>query len=77
MIKEFFKDLLIQLYLTLITPDPCKRCIVRACCSEECDQRVKYNRLYGGMPYFQRVCALSIILGVIALIWGIITLIFK
>jgi hypothetical protein len=66
-----------QLYLTLTTPDPCRRCVVRACCSEQCDQRVKYNRLYGGTPYVQRFCALSIIIGTIVLMWGISTIIFK
>jgi sulfatase maturation enzyme AslB (radical SAM superfamily) len=77
MIKEFFKELFIQLYLTLTTPDPCRRCIVRPCCSEECDQRIKYYRLYDGAPSAQRFCALAIIFGTIALIWGISKIIFK
>jgi len=77
MIKTFFKDLLIQLYLTLSTPDPCKRCVVRACCSEECGQRVSYNILYGPNPYTQKLCAVSVIFGMIAFIFGVVTFIFK
>jgi hypothetical protein len=77
MIKKFFKDLFTQLYLTLTIPDPCKRCVIRACCSEVCNQQLKYMHLHGGTPYIQKVCALSIILGTVTSIWGILTLIFK
>ena len=77
MIKEFLNGLFIQLYLTLTTPDPCKRCLVRACCSEMCDQRVKYVRLYGDTPYMQKFCAITIISGSVSIIWIVVTLIFK
>jgi len=71
MIKTFFKDLAIQLYKTLTVPDPCKRCLVRACCSEKCDTRDRYETLNGDSPFIQKFCALTIILGVIMLMFSI------
>ena len=76
-IKWFFTELITLLYLTIITPDPCKRCIVRVMCSEVCDRRTKYIQIFGSQPGIQRLNAFAIILGLLATIWGAITLIFK
>ena len=76
-IKKFFTNLIRLLYLTIITPDPCKRCVVRAMCSEACDQRNKYVDIFGTMPHFKRLNAYAIILGFTAIIWSGLTIIFK
>ena len=48
---EFFKALiegvwrgLVDIYFTLTYKDPCKKCIVRACCSEECEEVIMTKR---------------------------------
>ena len=53
-----------SLFLTVLIKNPCKKCLVRACCSEICEKK-EYYLTFCGMGdsiKFQRFCALSIIL---------------
>ncbi len=76
-ILSFFKELSKQLILSLIERDPCRRCIVRACCSQICYLRERYNKLFGHSPFLQRATALSIISSVIIILISLYTIIVK
>jgi len=56
-LKTVFKIIFIK--------DPCKsnKCLVKACCSEDCDKKIEYQNLYGGKPnvIFQKVFTIMIV----------------
>jgi hypothetical protein len=39
----------IELYWGLTLKDPCKKCLVRACCSQECEHKIMVNNFI--FPY--------------------------
>ena len=39
-----FKNGVIDIFTTIVIKDPCDTCIVRACCSEECEDYYKFRR---------------------------------
>ena len=45
--------------------DPCKRCLVRTMCSEQCIERTLYYNHTEGMPNFYRVVVLSVIISIV------------
>ena len=57
--------------------DPCKKCIVKIMCSEECSERIKYYQYTEGMPHFYRIAGITLILSLVTISWGIIIWISK
>jgi len=72
-------EVLIAMFKTLFIRKPCRRCLVRACCTEKCDAGLNYFSYCNaeGKIVFQRVCALSIIFAMCIFGWGIYTWIMK
>lgn len=77
----FCDEVLISIFKTLTLGNPCKskKCLVRASCTVVCDKRLHYLRFCDreGHITFQRICAISIIFGVIMLTFGLITWYYK
>jgi hypothetical protein len=61
--------------LTLIVTDPCKKkkCLVKACCTEQCELKTYYLKFCDGNGniIFQRFCVITTISGVISLIYAL------
>ncbi len=68
-----------SIILIFFARDPCKKCIVRACCSETCEEKVYYLNFCDieGKITFQRFAAASIILSSITACWAAFTLLVK
>jgi len=66
------------LFGTMFAKDPCKsnKCLVRACCSEECNKKLNYLRYCGGGLFFQRFCAITIVISCLALILALSHIMF-
>lgn len=85
-IKEFIKDTsylfkegFLHIIITLRAKDPCKKCLVKACCSERCEHRTYYLNFCNrdGGIIFERICAYAVIFSCIMIIVAIFTTIFK
>ena len=63
---------------TLLAKNPCRKCLVRACCSEQCEERTVYLN-FGSLNgvVFQKVVAISILFSMAVLTFGVFTMIFK
>ena len=63
---------------TILAKNPCKKCLVRACCSEQCEERTVYLN-FGSLNgvVFQKVVAISIIFSTAVLAFGVFTMIVK
>ncbi|MFW9871557.1 MAG: hypothetical protein ACFFG0_00455 [Candidatus Thorarchaeota archaeon] len=46
-LKEMFDELIIKSILVILTRDPCKKCLVSACCSQMCEERSLIENFIG------------------------------
>jgi hypothetical protein len=53
------------LKMALLARDPCKRCLIRAICSDACYQKEKYDMLTEGMPILYRFCAIAVLCSIV------------
>ena len=62
-------DFLVKLFLTLLVKNPCKKCLVRACCLTICEKREYYLSFCDieGKIVFQRFCAIGIIFSCVSI----------
>ena len=58
-------EIIDMLITNLFKRSPCRKCIVRACCSQECNEYRKFNRHMGNNITISRVAA-----------WQLVTTIF-
>ena len=80
--KEFFtfiwEELIKEPVLVLLAKDPCKKCIVRACCTNQCEKRVQYlkhcDNPYGHIRWRQ-FSSITILYGIISLFVSLIMVI--
>ena len=64
--------------IALFKRDPCRNCLIKPCCSEQCDTSKKFNGHLGMNPFMVRVSSwLLVLLVFIELPWLILTLIYK
>jgi len=76
LIHEFIYSILwfFELLFTTITiRNPCKKCLVRACCGSVCNEKLHYQKFCGyneGIG-FQRTCAISIVISSLTFIIAI------
>jgi hypothetical protein len=61
-----------QIIITCFIRNPCKsnKCFIRACCTKNCDARIKYLEccdLHEKIA-FPRICALSIVISLISIL---------
>jgi len=77
--SHLFKEGFLNIIITLFARDPCKKCLVRACCSERCEHKTHYSNFCNrdGGIIFERICAYSVIFSCIMIIVAIFTTIFK
>lgn len=62
----------IKLVFTNLTiADPCKRCLVKAACSEQCDEKYIYWERTGEMPVLTKVLSLIIIFGSLEIVYSL------
>jgi hypothetical protein len=54
----------------IVAVDPCKKCIVRVSCSQECDSRKNFLMLTDGMPYLMKVCVVTILTSLIFIMYS-------
>jgi len=75
MLKYFFG----LLYIAITYKNPCKKCLVRACCSEKCEPVITFENFYWehDQHNFQRFVALTMIIAVFGFILKIVTLIIR
>ena len=73
-----WEDVTLLMFKTIFIKNPCKKCLVRACCTIRCEDKLSYNCLAGwnGMG-FQKICAYTIMFSVCVLIYSITTIILK
>ena len=73
-IKFIWEEVIVGSLITLIIKNPCKKCLVKACCTEVCFDKHNYLRYCDpeGSINFQRITALTIWLGFLALILSIV-----
>lgn len=68
-------EIIVSICLTFLVRDPCKtkKCLVKACCKENCELKIDYLKFCdpSGKILFQRICATSIVLGTVFLCWHI------
>jgi len=76
--SHMFKDGFIHIILTLFAKDPCKKCLVKACCSDICEHKIYYLNFcdIDGSIWFDKACAGSIIFSCIMIIVAIYNIIF-
>jgi hypothetical protein len=43
MLKKFGKALFCMIH-SIVMIDPCRKCLIRACCSEMCERKINYNK---------------------------------
>lgn len=60
-----YDKLLKVIYYSMFLTDPCKKCIVKPCCSEECDMKFNHRDVFGNMGVlYGRVLAWIVVLDV-------------
>ena len=59
--------------------DPCKKCILRPCCSEVCQEKYTYGDVFGsmGVSYVRILACMAAIDVVIIFPWALFTIIVK
>ena len=67
------KDMLLTLYVAITYKNPCKTCIVQACCNDKCEIVKDFEKFFWNLDdhKFQQFAAWSIIWSVCVLILGI------
>ena len=76
-INPFIK-LFKHLYLGMIMTDPCKKCIVKPCCSKECKEKYTYRDIFDmGVLYGRILSWVAAVNIVIIFPWALFTIIFK
>lgn len=77
-VNEFLSGLNI-VWNCLFIKDPCKKCIIRVCCSKECDQRITF--LYYLSPFNNaitaRMSAWAVVFSMVTTIISIVAVILK
>jgi len=65
-------------FYTLFARNPCKKCLVQACCSQYCDPKLQYLRYCDrdGHIGFLKLSAISIIVACISVILSVIHIAF-
>jgi len=67
-----------NIYYSMVMRDPCKKCIVRACCSKECKPKYIYRNVFGDGTRYTRILSwLAFIDVTIIFPWALFTIIFK
>jgi len=70
-----WNEVIVAIALTFLVRDPCKgkKCLIKACCNEECELKTDYLKFCNpeGKILFQRICAASIVFGVFMLLFHI------
>jgi len=66
----FLQELFSLIFATLIAKDPCKKCLVVACCKNKCEEKVLFeNFILRGQPLiYRKILAGFIVLLLIGLI---------
>lgn len=60
---------------SLFKRDPCRKCIVRACCSQKCDESRKFMRHMGHDINMSRVSAWQLVITVFIVVpWMILSM---
>jgi len=63
--------------LTIVITDPCKsnKCMVRACCSKQCDKKIKYLYCFpdGSSIAFLRITSIMIVTSFLGIIYCSVT----
>ena len=74
-VKWFFD----QLFVAITHKNPCKKCLVRPCCSDRCEAVIVFENFYWSYKesFFKRVLAWSIISSTPTIVWGVVTMIVK
>ena len=77
-INPFIK-LLKLIYYGMVLTDPCKKCILRPCCSEVCQEKYTYGDTFSGMGvvYIRSLSWMAAIDVIIIFPWALFTIIFK
>ncbi len=70
-------DTLKNIFITAVVKNPCRKCLVRACCTLLCEDKKYYLSFcdVDGNIKFQRICALSIIFTILILFLSILKII--
>ena len=71
-LKDIFKTVFKEVFQTIIVRDPCKRCLVRMMCTEECPERAKFYLYTEGIPIYYRVMLFLIVSVTVGSIYSII-----
>jgi hypothetical protein len=58
-----------MIFTNISLRDPCKRCLVRASCSQQCDLKYSYWVRTGEMPILIKICSFIIIFGSLVLVY--------
>ena len=80
---DFLKELFLKLYVAITYKNPCKICIVQACCNDKCEVVRDFEKFYWRLDQhnFQRFVAWSVIFSTFmftfALYKGFIKIIIK
>ncbi len=72
-------EIIAAIAMTLIVRNPCKKCLVQACCSETCNLKKDYLKFCDtdGKIWILRFCAITIIFSCSVFSFGIFTIVFK
>ncbi len=76
---EHYVKLLKLIYYGMVLTDPCKKCIVKPCCSKVCGMKFNHHAAFGSMGVlYGRVLAWMVFIDVtIILPWALYTMMFK
>ena len=68
-------EIIDMLITNLFARDPCRKCIVRACCSQTCDKSRKFLRHMGNDVTISRVAAWQLVITIFIVVpWMILSM---
>ena len=72
--KYALKYLIDRMYVAITYKSPCKKCLVKACCSDKCEEVIVFENFYwrSDDAKYKRFCAWAIIYSICILSFGII-----
>jgi len=50
-----------QFWISLFKKNPCKKCLVKSACLEDCEERRRYNTALGEYPFYNRILSWLIV----------------
>ena len=70
------QEIALLIVATLIAKDPCKKCLLRPCCTQKCEERIILENLIlrGDSLVYRKFISVVIIISVITTIFAIITI---